>query len=183
MRYAFSSVKSVGRDVFIVAAKRTPIGSFMGKLSSFTAPQLGGFAIRGALESINLDPKEVDEVILGNVIMAGVGQAPARQASIKGGVGTGVPCTTINKVCSSGLKSLVYGSQSIALSQSDIVVGGGFESMSNAPHLIINGRKGFGYGDQKMLDSISQDGLTDAFNNISMGLCAEKTVADFKITR
>lgn len=125
MKFAFSTAK-FGRPVFIVAAKRTAIGAFMGKLSNFTGPQLGGFAIKGALDSINLDPKEVDEVILGNVLSAGIGQAPARQASISGGIGVNVPCTTINKVCSSGLKSLVYGAQSIALHQSEIVVGGGF---------------------------------------------------------
>lgn len=138
MRFLFSSSKSIGRPVYIVAAKRTAIGAFNGKLSAFTAPELGGYAIRGALDSINLSPKEVDEVILGNVLSAGLGQAPARQASIKGGLGVEVPCTTINKVCSSGLKTLVYGSQSIALNQSDLVVTGGFESMSRAPHILLN---------------------------------------------
>jgi len=125
-------------SVYIVAAKRTPIGSFLGKLSNFTAPQLGGFAIKGALESINLNPKEVDEVILGNVLGAGLGQAPARQASLSAGLGVETPCTTINKVCSSGLKTLVFGSQSIALGHSNTVVTGGFESMSRAPFLLFN---------------------------------------------
>lgn len=115
MKFLFSTSKVLSRPVYIVAAKRTAIGAFNGRLSSFTGPELGGFAIRGALDSINLDPKEVDEVILGNVLGAGLGQAPARQASLKGGIGIEVPCTTINKVCSSGLKSLVYGAQSIAL--------------------------------------------------------------------
>lgn len=138
MKYLFSTSKSIGRSVYIVAAKRTPIGSFNGKLSAFGAVELGGHAVRGALDSINLDAKEVDEVILGNVLGAGLGQAPARQASLKGGIGIDVPCTTINKVCSSGLKSLVYGAQSIALEQSDIVVGGGFESMSRAPYVLLN---------------------------------------------
>lgn len=138
MRFLFSSSKSIGRPVYIVAAKRTAIGAFNGRLSSFTAPELGGFAIRGAIDSINLSPKEVDEVILGNVLGAGLGQAPARQASIKGGLGVEVPCTTVNKVCSSGLKTLVYGAQSIALNQSDVVVAGGFESMSRAPHILLN---------------------------------------------
>lgn len=126
MKYLFSTSKNFGRSVYIVAAKRTPIGSFNGRLSSFGAVELGGHAIRGALDSINLDAKEVDEVVLGNVLGAGLGQAPARQASLRGGLGIDVPCTTINKVCSSGLKSLVYGAQSIALEQADIVVGGGF---------------------------------------------------------
>lgn len=125
-------------SVYIVAAKRTAIGSFLGKISNFTGPQLGGFAIKGALESINLNPKEVDEVILGNVLSAGLGQAPARQASINAGLGVETPCTTINKVCSSGLKSLVFGSQSIALGHSHTVVAGGFESMSKAPYLLFN---------------------------------------------
>lgn len=138
MKYLFSTSKNFGRSVYIVAAKRTCIGSFNSKLSSFGAIELGGHAIRGALESINLDPKEVDEVVLGNVLGAGLGQAPARQASLRGGIGIEVPCTTINKVCSSGLKSLAYGAQSIALEQADIVVGGGFESMSRAPHLLLN---------------------------------------------
>lgn len=137
MKYLYGTAKSI-RPVYIVAAKRTAIGAFNGRLSSFTAPELGGFAIRGALDSINLDPKEVDQVILGNVLGAGVGQAPARQASLKGGLGVNVPCTTINKVCSSGLKSLAYGAQSIALGESELVVTGGFESMSRAPHLLIN---------------------------------------------
>lgn len=126
MKYLFGTSKHAGRSVYIAAAKRTAIGAFNGRLSSFSATELAGFAIRGALDSINLDAKEVDEVILGNVIGAGLGQAPARQASIKGGIGVNVPCTTINKVCSSGLKSIVYGSQSISLEQSDIVVAGGF---------------------------------------------------------
>jgi len=138
MKYLFSTSKSFGRSVYIVAAKRTPIGSFNGKLSAFGAVELGGYAVRGALDSINLDAKEVDEVVLGNVLGAGLGQAPARQVSLKGGIGIDVPCTTINKVCSSGLKSLVYGAQSIALEQADLVVGGGFESMSRAPHILLN---------------------------------------------
>lgn len=138
MKFLFSTSKIIGRPVYIVAAKRTAIGAFNGRLSSFTAPELGGFAIRGALDSINLDPKEVDEVILGNVLGAGLGQAPARQASLKGGIGVEVPCTTINKVCSSGLKSIVFGAQSIALGHSDLVVAGGFESMSRAPHILMN---------------------------------------------
>lgn len=140
MKYLFSSSQSIGRSVYIVAAKRTAVGSFNGRLSSFSGVELGGHAIRGALDSINLDPKEVNEVILGSVLGAGQGQAPARQASLKGGIGIEVPCTTINKVCSSGLKTLVYGAQSIALDQSDVVVAGGFESMSRAPFMLLNVR-------------------------------------------
>jgi acetyl-CoA C-acetyltransferase len=138
MRYLFSSARSPVREVFILAAKRTPIGSFNGRLSSFEASDLGGHAVRAALNSISLDPREVDEVILGNVLGAGQGQAPARQAALKGGLRPEVTCTTINKVCSSGLKSLVFASQSIALSHSECVVAGGFESMSRAPHMLLN---------------------------------------------
>ena len=132
IRFGFST----GRAVYIVGAKRTPIGSFMGKLSHLSATDLGGVAIKALLDSIHLKPTDVDEVILGNVLSSGLGQAPARQASIKGGIGTNVPCTTINKVCSSGLKSVVYGSQSITLGHAEAVMTGGFESMSNAPFLV-----------------------------------------------
>lgn len=138
MKYLFSNSKAIGKAVYIVGVKRTPIGSFNGRLSSFTGVELGEFAIRGALDSINLNPKEVDEVILGNVLGAGQGQAPARQASVRGGIGLDVPCTTINKVCSSGLKSICYGAQSIGLDQADMVVAGGFESMSRAPFVLHN---------------------------------------------
>ena len=138
MKYLFSNSKILGRSVYIVAAKRTPIGSFNGKLSSFAGVELSEFATRAALESINLNPKEVDEVVFGNVLGAGLGQAPARQASVRAGVGLDVPCTTINKVCSSGLKSVCYGAQSIALDQADIAITGGFESMSKAPFILNN---------------------------------------------
>lgn len=136
-KLCFATTKSVS-DVYIVAAKRTAIGTFLGKASHLQAPELGGIAIKGALDSIKLNPKEVDEVILGNVLSAGVGQAPARQASLKGGIGIDVPCTTINKVCSSGMKSVVFGAQSIALGITQTAVVGGFESMSNAPHMLLS---------------------------------------------
>lgn len=127
--------------VYIVAAKRTPVSSFLGKLSKHSATDLGSIAIRAALESINLDPKEVNEVILGNVISAGLGQAPARQAAIKAGLPINVTCTTINKVCASGMKSIIFAAQSITLGQSDVVVAGGFESMSNGPFYVMNVRQ------------------------------------------
>lgn len=120
-----------------MAAKRTPIATYMGSFSPFTGPELSAITIKAALESIALDPNAVDEVILGNVLSAGVGQAPARQAALLGGLPTSVTCTTINKVCSSGMKSIVFGAQSIALGHSKVVVNGGFESMSNAPHMIM----------------------------------------------
>ena len=132
VRYSFGS-----SPVYIVAAKRTAIGSFMGKISHMTAPEIGGVAIKGALDSIKLNPKEIDEVVLGNVLSSGIGQAPARQASLLGGLPINVPCTTINKVCSSGLRSVVYGAMSIALGNANSVIAGGFESMSMAPHMLI----------------------------------------------
>lgn len=138
MKYLFSNSKALGRSVYIVAAKRTCIGAFNGRLSPFAAVELGEHAVRGALESINLNPKEVDEVILGNVLGAGQGQAPGRQVSVRAGIAVDVPVTTINKVCSSGLKSIVFGSQSIALGHAELVVAGGFESMSRAPFVILN---------------------------------------------
>lgn len=134
----FSLFRNVGRAVYIVAAKRTPIGSFNGKLSPFTATELGEFAVRGAIESINLNPKEIDEVILGNVLSSGLGQAPAKQVSVRAGIPVDVPCTTVNKVCASAMKAVMYGAQSIALGQSEMVVAGGFESMSRAPFLLMN---------------------------------------------
>lgn len=127
-----------GKPTYIVAAKRTPIGAFLGKLSHLSATDLGAISVKAALQSINLAPEKVDEVILGNVCPAGTGQAPARQVSIKAGIPSTVPCTTINKVCSSGMKSVIFGAQSIGLGQSDIVVAGGFESMSNVPFYVTN---------------------------------------------
>lgn len=181
--FKFATKKSFGKPAYIVAAKRTPIGSYLGKLSKFSAVELGGLAINAAITSIQLDPKKIDEILLGNVLQAGQGQAPARQAALKGGVHKNVPCTTINKVCSSGMKSVMFGAQSIALGYNNIVLAGGFESMSNAPFYVTGYRKGVGFGDQKLLDSISHDGLTDVYNKIAMGTCAEKTVKDAGITR
>jgi acetyl-CoA C-acetyltransferase len=139
LKNTFSNTKNIfGNPTYIVAAKRTPIGTFLGKLSTFTAVELGAIASKAALESIKLDGKNVDEVILGNVCAAGLGQAPARQVSIKAGLPSSVPCITINKVCSSGMKSVIFGAQSIGLGQSNIVLAGGFESMSNVPFYVNN---------------------------------------------
>jgi acetyl-CoA C-acetyltransferase len=136
-----TSKKNFGKPTYIVAAKRTPIGTFLGKLSKLTAVELGGIAVKAAIESIKLDPKTISEVLLGNVVSAGLGQAPARQAALKGGVDKRVPCTTVNKVCSSGMKTIMLGSQSIGLGLNDIVVAGGFESMSNVPFYVTNVRE------------------------------------------
>jgi acetyl-CoA C-acetyltransferase len=174
---------SKGTNTVIVAAKRTPIGCFMGNLSTITAPNLCSVAIRAALDTARLNPDQVDEVILGNVLSANIGQAPARQASLGAGLPIDVPCTLINKVCASGLKSLTLASQSIQLGISDTVVCGGMESMSLAPHYEESLRVGKKFGDSKLIDSITKDGLQDAYNGHPMGLCAEKTASDLNITR
>lgn len=184
LRYFFSTKQAnFGKPSYIVAVKRTPIGTFIGALSKFKASELGSIAIKAAMEQIKLDPTQIDDVILGNVCQAGQGQNPARQASLNSGIPINVPCTTINKVCSSGMKSIVYGSQSIGLGQSNVVIAGGFESMSNIPYYVMNHRKGKNFGNEQLIDGLVYDGLTDAYKNIAMGLCAEKTAEDFKLSR
>ncbi|MGB1972172.1 MAG: acetyl-CoA C-acyltransferase [Flavobacteriaceae bacterium] len=168
--------------VVIVAAKRTPIGKFMGGLSSVTAPQLGAIAIQGALEAIALSPTQVDEVYMGNVLQAGVGQAPARQAALAAGIPDTVPCTTINKVCSSGMKAVMMAAQAIAIGDVSIVVAGGMENMSQAPH-IVPMRKGVKFGPTQMEDVMQKDGLIDAFDQVAMGNFADATAVKYKITR
>ncbi len=174
--------KLFSESIVIVNGKRTPIGSFLGKLSSFHASDLGAAAIQGALLSSKVSNEEVDEVIMGNVISAGLGQAPARQAAIKAGLPSSVCCTTINKVCSSGLKSIHFAMQSIQTGNSKIVVAGGFESMSLVPHYLYI-RKPYPWGEATMVDGIQFDGLTDSFNRSLMGNCAEKTNKELNITR
>lgn len=171
------------RDVVIVAAARTPIGAIGGSLAALTAPQLGSIAIKGALAKAGLKPEQVNEVIMGNVVSAGVGQAPARQAAKGAGLPDSVVCTTVNKVCASGMKSVMYGLQSVALGHSDVVVAGGMESMSSAPYLVPSGRFGGRYGHGALLDSLVKDGLWDPYSDIHMGLCAEKTAADMGLSR
>ena len=170
------------RDVVIVAVARTPIGSFMGSLSSIPAPKLGAIAIKGALEKIKLDPNLVDEVFMGNVVSAGLGQAPARQAAIFAGISDTVPCTTINKVCASGMKSVMLAAQSIALGDADIVVAGGMENMSLAPH-IVPMRTGVKFGATQLEDVMQKDGLVDAFDQVAMGNYADATATKHKISR
>lgn len=169
--------------VYIVSAVRTPIGSFNGSLSSISATQLGATAIKGAIRKISLDPKEVDEVYMGNVLQAGLGQAPARQAALFAGIPNTVPCTTINKVCTSGMKSVALGAQSIMLGLNDLVIAGGMENMSQVPHYLPNSRRGHKFGSIEMVDGLSHDGLFDVYNKFMMGKAADLTAENLNITR
>jgi acetyl-CoA C-acetyltransferase len=173
----------MARDVVIVGAARTPIGSFLGTLSSLTAPQLGAIAIKAALERAGVDPGKVEEVWMGNVLQAGQGQAPGRQAAIYAGIPDTVPANTLNKMCGSGLKTVISASQAIALGDADVIVAGGMESMSNAPYLSLNMRQGARMGNVEMKDHMILDGLWDVYNQQHMGMCAEACAADFKISR
>ena len=166
----------------IVSAKRTPLGKFMGGLSTVPAPKLGAIAILGALESIGLDATEVDEVYMGNVLQAGVGQAPARQAAIFAGIPDTVPCTTVNKVCSSGMKTIMMAAQAIALGDAEVVVAGGMENMSLAPH-IVPMRTGVKFGGTQLEDVMQKDGLVDAFDQVAMGTYADATATKHQISR
>ncbi len=168
---------------YIIAAARTPVGSFQGALSSLPAPQLGSIVIKSALEKANLKPEDVSEVIFGEVLTAGVGQAPARQAALGAGLPTSIPCMTINKVCGSGLKAVMLGADSIALGRSDVVVAGGQENMSLAPHLLENSRAGYRMGHISATDSMIKDGLWDPYNNFHMGEAAELCVREHRFTR
>ncbi len=171
------------KKVVIVSAKRTAIGSFNGVLSPFTSGQLGSYAIKAVLEDSKIDPNLIDEVVMGNVLMGGQGQAPARQAAIFAGLPNKVECMTINKMCGSGLKSVMLAQQAIALGDAEIIIAGGQESMSNAPYILPNARNGYRLGHGEIKDSIVLDGLWDAYNNIHMGSCAESCARDFSFTR
>jgi acetyl-CoA C-acetyltransferase len=173
----------MARDVVIVGAARTPVGAFLGSLSSLTAPQLGAAAIKAALERAGLSPAKVDEVFMGCVLQAGVGQAPARQAALVAGLPDTVPCTTVNKVCGSGLKSIVSGAQAIALGDAEVVVAGGMESMSNAPYLTHALRTGARMGNVEFKDAMILDGLWDVYGQVHMGNCAELCADTYKISR
>jgi len=172
----------MNKKVVIVSAVRTPIGSFMGALSTVTAPQLGAVAIKGALEKINLDPNSVDEVLMGNVVQAGVGQAPARQAALLAGLSNTVIATTINKVCASGMKAVMQGAQAIMAGDAEIIVAGGMENMSLIPHY-VHLRNGYKFGPASMIDGMQKDGLTDAYDNNAMGVCADLCATEYKISR
>lgn len=167
----------------IVSAKRTPIGSFGGILSSFSAPQLGSIVIKSILEESNIPANSVDEVIMGNVLAAGLGQAPARQAALFSGLSEKTECMTINKMCGSGLKAVMLAHQAILSGNAEIIIAGGQESMSNAPYLLPNARFGYRLGDGQIIDSMVKDGLWDVYNNIHMGKCAEKCAKDFSFKR
>ena len=171
------------QEVYIVAAVRTPIGSFGGALSGVPAPQLGAAAIKGALAKAGIAPELVDEVFFGNVISANVGQAPARQAALAAGLPNTVPCTTVNKVCSSGLKSVMLAAQTIMLGDNQVVVAGGMENMSLIPHYLPNMRTGNKLGDGKLVDGLIKDGLWDVYNNYHMGSAAELCAREFNFTR
>lgn len=172
----------MSKRVVIVSAVRTPIGSFMGGLSNISAPKLGAIAIKGALDKINLDPTLVDEVLMGNVIQAGVGQAPARQAALYAGLNTTVPCTTINKVCASGMKAVMMAAQSIQAGDAEIIIAGGMENMSLAPHY-AHLRNGTKFGPTTLIDGIQKDGLMDAYDNQAMGVYADLCAKEYNINR
>ncbi|MBG42368.1 MAG: acetyl-CoA C-acyltransferase [Aequorivita sp.] len=172
----------MNNKVVIVSAARTPIGSFMGSLSSLTATQLGSAAIKGALNKINLDPSAVQEVYMGNVVQAGVGQAPARQAALGAGIPDTVPATTVNKVCASGMKAVMQAAQAIALGDADVIVAGGMESMSNIPHY-VHMRSGTKFGPATLIDGMQKDGLVDAYDHNAMGTCADLCATEYNFSR
>jgi acetyl-CoA C-acetyltransferase len=171
------------KEVVIVAAVRTPMGSFGGKLSTVSATKLGSTAIKGALSQAGINPEIVDEVYMGNVLQANLGQAPARQSAIFAGISEQTPCTTINKVCSSGMKSIMLGAQSILCGDNDVVVVGGMENMSSVPHYLGNGRNGQKLGNMNLTDGLVKDGLTDVYNKVHMGNCAELCAKEMGFTR
>ncbi len=170
------------KEVVIVSMARTPIGGFLGQLASLSAPQLGSIAIKGALEKINLDPQEVQEVLMGNVLQANLGQAPARQAALGAGLSKSIPCTTVNKVCSSGMKAIMQAAQAIQCGDAEVVVAGGMESMSNVPHY-LEGRNGQKLGNLKLNDGMLRDGLLNAYDSVHMGNCAELCAKDMHFSR
>lgn len=171
------------KEVYIVSAVRTPIGSFGGSLSSLTAVELGATAVKGAIQKAGIDPKLIQEVFVGNVISAGLKQAPATQVAVAAGLGYNVPCTLINKVCASGMKAVMVGAQSIMLCHNDVVIAGGMESMSNIPYYLLKARTGYKFGNGELLDGLTYDGLTDVYNHCAMGVCADNTAKEMNISR
>ncbi len=170
-------------EVYIVSGARTPIGSFGGSLASLSATKLGSVAVKGAISKIGLDPKHIQELFFGNVISSGLGQAPATQVAVGAGLGYTIPTTLVNKVCASGMKSIMLGAQSIMLGHNDVVVAGGMESMSNIPYYLMKARYGYKYGNGELIDGLTHDGLTDIYNHCAMGVCSDNTAKEMKISR
>jgi len=170
-------------EVYIMSAVRTPIGSFGGSLAGVSAIELGATAVKGALKKAGVEPGMVQEVLMGNVIAAGLGQAPATQVAAASGLGFEIPCTLVNKVCASGMKAVMLGAQSIMLGHNEVVVAGGMESMSNIPYYLAKARFGYKFGNGELIDGLQYDGLTDVYNHCAMGVCADNTAKDMKISR
>lgn len=173
----------MNKEIVIVSAARTPIGSFLGKLSTIPATQLGSIAIKGAIDKINLAPSLIQEVFMGNVLQANEGQAPAKQASLGAGISNTAPCTTINKVCASGMKAVIIGAQTILSGDNEVVVAGGMESMSQVPYYLATGRTGKKLGDQSLIDGLIKDGLTNVYDQKHMGICADACAVEYNISR
>ena len=171
------------KEVYIVSAVRTPIGSFAGSLASVSAIKLGAIAVKAALQRAGVDGKQVQELYIGNVVSAGLGQAPATQVAAGAGLGFEIPCTLVNKVCASGMKAVMLGAQSIMLGQNDVVVAGGMESMSNIHYYLMKARTGYKFGNGELIDGLQFDGLTDVYNHCAMGVCADNTAKEMKISR
>lgn len=171
------------KEVYIVSMARTPIGSFGGSLAGTPATKLGAIAAKGAIDKIKLDPKFINEVYFGNVISAGLGQAPATQVAVGAGLGYNIPATLVNKVCASGMKAIMLGAQSIMLGENDVVLAGGMENMSAIPYYLLKARYGFKYGNGEVTDGLTFDGLTDVYNHCAMGVCADNTAKEMKISR
>lgn len=171
------------KEVYIISAVRTPIGSFGGSLAGVSAVELGAIAVKGALEKAGIEAAQVEELLMGNVLSAGLGQAPATQIAAAAGLGFEIPCTLVNKVCASGMKAVMLGAQSIMLGQHDVVVAGGTESMSNIPYYLMKARFGYKYGSGEVLDGLQYDGLTDVYNHCAMGVCADHTATEMNISR
>jgi acetyl-CoA C-acetyltransferase len=171
------------KEVYIISAVRTPIGSFGGSLASIPATQLGSIAVKGAIQKAGIDPKHIQELYIGNVISAGLKQAPATQVAVGAGLGYEIPCTLVNKVCASGMKAVMLGAQSIMLGVNDVVMAGGMESMSNIPYYLLKARYGYKYGNGEVIDGLTYDGLTDVYNHCAMGVCADNTAKEMNISR
>src|SRR5687768_10897123 len=171
------------KEVYIISAVRTPIGSFGGSLAGVSAIELGATAVKGALARAEVVPKVVQELFIGNVVSAGLGQAPATQVAACAGLGFEIPCTVVNKVCASGMKAVMFGAQSIMMGQNDVVVAGGMENMSNIPYYLLKARYGYKYGNGELIDGLQYDGLTDVYNHCAMGVCADNTAKEMKISR